>query len=190
MDYFALLQQPRQPWLDNDALKKTFLQLAAQFHPDKIHQASDAEKIAANQRYVELNAAYHCLLEPKDRLLHLIELQTGAKPKDVQAVPPGAMDLLMEIGQVCRETDLFLTARDKTTSPLVKAQMFEKGMAWTDKLTALKQRVDARREEVLAELKTMNGALSLEKLEQAYRVLGYAARWSGQIQERLVKLSF
>jgi hypothetical protein len=83
--------------------------------------------------------------------------------------------------------------------------MFETGMAWTDKLNQLRQRIDLRREELLAELKSMNtawndapppgsagraAALPLERLEQNYRVFGYAARWMEQIQERLVQLSF
>jgi len=205
MDNFALLQEPRQPWLDPDSLKAGFLRLAAQLHPDKTHQAGAEEKTAANERYAEINAAYHCLLEPRDRLLHLLELESGAKPKDVQSIPPGAMDLLVEIGQACRETDLFLATRAKTESPLLKAQMFETGMAWTDKLNQLRQRIDSRRGELLDELKSMNAiwnaapppgsagraaALPLERLEQMYRVLSYMARWAEQIQERLVRLSF
>jgi DnaJ-domain-containing protein 1 len=205
MDNFALLQEPRQPWLDPDSLKANFLRLAARLHPDKVHQAGADDKAAANERYAGINAAYHCLLEPKERLLHLLELESGAKPKDVQSIPPGTMDLLVEIGQVCRETDLFLAARNKTESPLLKAQMFETGMAWTDKLNQLRQRIDLRREELLAELKSMNtawnaapppgsagraAALPLERLEQVYRVFSYMARWTEQIQERLVRLSF
>jgi curved DNA-binding protein CbpA len=191
MDNFALLNAPRQPWLEADSLKAEFLRLAAQTHPDK---AAAPEKATANQRYAELNAAYRCLLEPKDRLLHLLELELGAPPKDVQSIPPGMMDLLMEIGKICRETDAFLQARAKTTSPLLKVQLFETGMAWTGKLTQLRQQIDARRDELLQELKTMNaswpGIKPLDRLEQIYRVFGYMARWTAQIQERLVQLSF
>jgi len=205
MDNFALLHEPRQPWLDPDSLKAAFLRLAAQVHPDKVHQAGANEKAAANARYAELNAAYHCLLEPRERLRHLLELESGATPKDVQSLPPGTMDLLVEIGQICRETDLFLAARAKTTSPLLKVQMFETGMAWTDKLNQLRQQIDLRRGELLAELKGMNAAwnaapppgsagraavLPLERLEQISRVFSYMARWTEQIQERLVQLSF
>jgi curved DNA-binding protein CbpA len=205
MDNFALLQEPRQPWLDPDSLKANFLRLAARLHPDKVHQAGADDKAAANERYAGINAAYHCLLEPKERLLHLLELESGAKPKDVQSIPPGTMDLLVEIGQVCRETDFFLAARSKTESPLLKAQMFETGMAWTDKLNQLRRRIDLRRGELLAELKSMNtawntapppgsagraAALPLKRLEQVYRVFSYMARWTEQIQERLVRLSF
>lgn len=198
-DYFALLQQPRQPWLDEAALKAAFLRLAAACHPDKTSGPD------ATARTAELNAAYHCLLDPKERLLHLLELESGAKPRDVQSIPPGAMDLLMEIGQLCRETDLFLTSRENRASPLARAQLFAQGLEWTDKLNQMRERIDAQRMERQAELKSMNAswqsapppgtagraaALPLEKLEQICRTLSYLARWSGQIQERLVRLSF
>jgi curved DNA-binding protein CbpA len=205
MDYFALLQEPRRPWIDPDSLKAAFLRLAAQVHPDKIHQAGADEKVAANQRYAELNAACHCLLDPKERLRHLLELESDSAASDIQDLPPGTMDLLVQIGQICRDTDQFLAARSKTTSPLLKAQMFATGLAWTDKLNQLRQQIDLRRTELLAELKDMNaawniapppgsagraGALPLERLEQVYRVFSFMARWSEQIQERLVQLSF
>ena len=198
VDCFALLQEPRRPWIDPDSLKAGFLRLAARLHPDKVQQAG------ANERYAELNAAYHCLLEPKERLHHLLELESDATPKDVQSIPPGTMDLLVEIGQVCRETDLFLAARANTVSPLLKVRMFETGMAWTGKLNQLRGRINLRREELAAELKGMNAAwnaapppgragraaaLPLERLEQVSRVFSYTARWTEQIQERLVQLS-
>jgi DnaJ-domain-containing protein 1 len=205
MDNFVLLQEPRRPWIDPELLKANFLRLAAPFHPDKIHQASESEKAAANDRYAQFNAAYQCLLEPRDRLRHLLELESGAPPRDVQSIPPDLMNLAVEIGQICRETDQFLAARAKTESPLLKVQMFEKGMAWTDKLNRLRQQIDLRREELLAELKTMNtaweaapppgstgraAALPLERLEQVCRLFSYLARWTSQVQERLVQLSF
>lgn len=198
-DHFALLQEPRRPWLDPDSLKAAFLQRAAAVHPDKVSTAGADDNAAA------LNAAYHCLREPKERLLHLLELESGAKPANVQDIPPGMMDLMVEIGKTCRETDLFLAARAQTTSPLVKAQMFATGMGWTEKLNQLRQQIDLRRGELLAELQGMNAAwnaapppgspgraaaLPLARLEEVWRVFSYMARWSAQIQERLVQLSF
>ena len=157
MDHFALLQEPRRPGLIPIRSKPVFCGWPPRFHPDKSTRPR-REKAAANDRYAELNSAYHCLLEPKERLRHLLELESGAPPKDVQSLPPGTMDLLVEIGQICRETDLFLAARSKTASPLLKVRMFETGMAWTGKLNQLRQRIDLRREELLAELKSMNAA--------------------------------
>lgn len=204
-DNFALLNEPRLPWIDPDLLKQRFLPLSAPFHPDRVHGGSEAEKLSANQRYAELNSAYNCLREPKERLLHLLELESGAKPSDIQKIPPGTMDLFVEVGQTCRDADAFLAEKSKVTSPLLKVQMFERGHEWTDKLNGLQQKINAKREALSAELREMNStwqkapsigsperasALPLERLEQVYRTFSYIARWSEQIQERVVQLSF
>jgi DnaJ-domain-containing protein 1 len=203
-DAFALLSEPRRPWLDAGALKQKFLALSSAVHPDRVHSATDAEKQAANARYAELNAAHNTLREPRDRLLHLLELERGAKPSDIQRIPPGTMDLFVEVGQLCRDIDAFLAERKNVTSPLLKVQMFERGMEWTDKLQALQQRINAKRDELAAELQQMNSvwesappigsperavALPLERLEQIYRIFSYVARWSEQVQERNVQLA-
>ncbi|MEO7298880.1 MAG: hypothetical protein ABI042_09925 [Verrucomicrobiota bacterium] len=204
-DNFALLNEPRLPWIDPDDLKQKFFPLSAPFHPDRVHGGTDAEKLSANQRYAELNAAYNCLREPKERLLHLLELELGKKPSDIQKIPPGTMDLFVEVGQTCRDTDAFLAEKTKVTSPLMKVQLFERGQEWTDKLNTLQQKINLKRDGLSNELRELNSVwqnapktgspersakLPLERLEQIYRVFSYVARWSEQIQERVVQLSF
>ena len=204
MDNFALLDEPRHPWVDTDALKEKFLRLSNGTHPDRFHTANEQEKQEANRRFAEVNAAYNTLREPRDRLLHLLELEFGAKPKDVQRIPPGTMDLFVEVGQLCRDVDAFLVERGKVTSPMLKVQMFERGLEWTDKLQSLQSRINAKRDELASELQQMNtvwdaapaiganervNALPLERLEQIYRVFSYIARWSEQLNERVVQLA-
>jgi hypothetical protein len=203
-DAFALLNEPHRPWIDAEALKQKFLSLSSPVHPDRVHSATEAEKQAANSRYAELNAAYHTLREPRDRLLHLLELETGAKPADIQRIPPGTMDLFVEVGQLCRDVDRFLGERANVTSPLLKVQMFQAGMEWTDKVQSLQQQVAKKRDELTVELWEMNqawesapslgsperrAALPLERVEQVYRSFSYIARWSEQLQERNVQLA-
>jgi DnaJ-domain-containing protein 1 len=203
-DHFALLNEPRRPWLDTDALKTRFLALSAEVHPDRVHAGSAAEKEAAHERFALLNTAYNCLRDPKTRLLHLLELELGARPKDVQRIPPGTMELFVEVGQLCRQVDTFLAERAKVTAPMLRVGLFEQGMEWTDRLNGLQQRVNARREELLAEVQQLNAiwegapaggsvarrrALPLERLELVYRVLSYISRWSEQLQERVVQLA-
>jgi curved DNA-binding protein CbpA len=203
-DAFALLSEPRRPWLDAEALKARFLPLSAAVHPDRVHSASEAEKAAANTRYAELNAAYNALREPRDRLLHLLELEAGGKPKDVQRIPPGTMDLFVEVGQTCRDTDEFLKQKSASDSPMVKLRLMQEGLDWLDRLQALQGRVNAKRDELTAELRQMNGAweaapaigiperanaLPLDRLEQVYRAMSYVARWAEQVQERVVQLA-
>lgn len=203
-DYFALLNEPRRPWLEAEALKADFYKLSTTVHPDRFHNAAEAEKTRAGQRYAEINTAYQCLSDPRDRLRHLLELELGAQPKDVQRIPPGTMDLFMEVGQLCREAEAFLGQRAQATSPMIKVQLFQRGLEWTDKLMALQQKVNAQRDGLFAELQSMNAAwsaapaigapgraaaLPLERLEQIYRVLSYVSRWTEQLQEHLVQLA-
>ena len=205
LDNFALLREPRRPWLDADMLKQKFLALASEMHPDHSHEAGAAARESATDRFAELNAAWQCLREPKDCLGHLLQLELGAPPADAQDVPADAMNLFFETGRICRAADTFLAAKEKTSSPLLMTQMFGQGMELAGQLNELQQVIRRRREELLAELPGLNAAweaapaagsadraaaLPLETLERVYRMLSYIARWTGQIQERLARLSF
>ncbi|MEY2546130.1 MAG: DnaJ domain [Verrucomicrobiota bacterium] len=84
IDYFALLDQPRKPWLDLDALKEKYHALARQNQPDE-----------------KLNEAYRVLSDPKLRLEHLLK----AEPVANQNVPDHLVDLFMEIAPVLNKID-------------------------------------------------------------------------------------
>jgi DnaJ-domain-containing protein 1 len=196
-DHFILLNEPRRPWLEPDELKQKFLALSATVHPDRVHNLSEAERQQAQQRYTELNAAYNCLRDPRNRLRHLLELERGSAPKDIQQIPQDLMNVFMEVSQVCRQADAFLAAKGKVSSPLLKVQMFERGQEWTEKLRHLLNSVSARRESLVEELKMIDARWSqsansnpLERLENLYRLFSYFDRWLAQIQERLTQLLF
>ncbi len=198
-DYFALLNEPRRPWLEPAVLKARFLKLAAEAHPDKRSGTNEAEKTTANRRYAELNAAYHCLAEPKSRLRHLLELELGAKPKDVQQIPAALADSFAEVATTCQDADIFLAEKGKTTSPLLQVQLFERAQEWVDRLNSLQKRLNEWCETLTDELKSLDAQWSaaddvarreiLPKLEELYRLFGYFNRWNSQIQERIVQLS-
>jgi len=199
-DYFTLLDEPRRPWLDADLLKQKFLVLASGLHPDRVHNAGETEKAEVTKRYAQLNAAYNCLAEPKLRLLHLLELELGAKSKDIQQIPTALADLFAEVATTCRNTDTFLHEKRKATSPLLQVQLFERGQDWVEKLNVLQRKLNDLREKLTAELKSLDAqwisadAVSrreiLPRLEELYRLFGYFNRWNNQIQERVVQLSF
>src|SRR5581483_1935725 len=199
-DFFALLDEPRRPWLDPDRLKQKFLARSTEVHPDRVHSAPVSERSAASQRYAELNAAYNCLREPKDRLRHLLELERRAPLVDIQAVPPGLTDAFFQLGALCKRVDSFLAERSAVTSPLLKVGFFERAQEWTDQLMDAQRQLNGERDKLLTELQSLNAAwesvaetsvarphLPLGRLEQIYRALGYLGRWSGQLQERIVQ---
>jgi DnaJ-domain-containing protein 1 len=202
-DYFALLNEPRRPWLEHEALKQKFLALSANAHPDRVHTANEDEKRAAQERYTGLNAAYNCLREPVERLRHLLELELGERPKEVQEIPPDLADLFLETSRLCREAGAFLAEKQKVTSGLLKVQWFERGEEWRERLVALQNKINSHQEALLAELRGIDSRWdaaelpgqsgrrgALTRLEVIYRLSSYFARWVAQIQELIVQLTF
>ncbi len=198
-DCFDLLSEARRPWLNTDALKARFLQLSGTCHPDRFHEAAPEARAAAGERFATLNHAYQTLMDPKDRLLHLLVLERGSPPKDIQRIPPGTMDLFVEIGQTCRESDTFLAAAAPGLSPLVRVQRLRDARLWVQRLQRLQAQVSQKREEWLKAtqeldarwIQTEQHSLTqkpLDRVEEIYRGLSYVARWNDQLQQRVADL--
>ena len=185
-DYFAVLDEPRRAWLDPEALKSKFLSLSAEVHPDRVHNAPETDRQAAQDRYTQLNAAYQCLRDTKSRVRHLLELERG-KLQDVQDIPPETMDLFFRVGKLCRETDQFLAEKRQVTSPLLKVQLFERSGDYRAKMDDLAGDLRQRIAAVEDELKASDP--SFARLEALYRLLSYYGRWLAQLQERTVQLA-
>jgi DnaJ-domain-containing protein 1 len=197
-DYFALLDEPRRPWLDAETLKQKFFSLSAQVHPDRVHQLGATERSAADQRYKELNAAYQCLREPRDRLRHLLELESGARPQDLQEIPSELADICMEVGRLCRDADHLLAEMAQVTSALLRVQRFAAGQQLVQQLVTLQRKISERQELAVARTGDLNQAWNdpnartrtLVELENLYRLLGFYLRWSTQVRERITRLAF
>jgi len=204
MDAFERLGMPRRPWVDADTVRRLFHERSGPIHPDRHHTASETVRAEMGQRYAELNEAHQILREPRERLLHLLELETGGKPKDIQKIPPGTMDLFVEVGQTCRDCDEHLRKQSGAVSPILRLQLMQAGLDWVERMESLAGRVRGRGDELEAELRSMNAAwesapapgapgraaaLPLERLEQIYRAMSYVSRWMAQIQERVVQLA-
>ena len=203
-DYFALLEEPRRPWIEPDPLKAKFLALSKDTHPDRVHAASEAEKQAASARYAELNAAWQCLGDTRQRLAYLLELEQGSKPEGIENMPAELTSMFMEAGQFCKALDGFLLERSRASSPMLRVKMFNESMEWTQRVNLILPRLTTQRAGLEEELKAMNplwdaappvgypkrsASLPLKRLEEIYRRWSYVSRWIGQLQERVVQLS-
>lgn len=197
-DYFALLDEPRRPWLEPNELKQKFLTLSTRLHPDKIEADGESARSAASTQFAELNAAFNCLSRPKSRLLHLLELETGAKPGDVQSIPNSLAGLFGEVAAACREADHFLGEKNAAASPLVQVEFFERAPERIEKLNVLQKRLGGLSDQLLAALQTVDSRWTagdaktrstlLAELEKLYRLFSYFDRWTAQIQERVTRL--
>ena len=177
-DFFALLNEPRRPALDAERLRQKFLALAAEVHPDRVHNASEVEKAAANRHYAELNAACQCLTDPKTRLLHLLELERGSRPVEIQTIPPALADWFVGIAAICREADTFLLDREKVTSPLLKIKWFERAQAWIERLQEWQKNLGTLRAGLDARLELLDQQWQADCLQSERPITSPATRSS------------
>jgi DnaJ-domain-containing protein 1 len=190
---FALFDLEPGPALDTGALKERFTRATAEAHPDKFQQAPEPERTAAEARYAELNRAYQTLIDPRQRLLALYELTRGEKPRDVQRIPPGTMDLFIEVGQACQELDRFLERKKAAGGALARAALMGEELALQDALATLRGKLEKLGTVLESELTALDarwraGEKDLNALEAAYRKHAYLARWRQQLEERELAL--
>ncbi len=192
-DYFELLKFPRGPWLDPAEVNARFLQLSAPLHPDRASGTGAVEIASANERFAEMNAAAMCLRDSRSRLQHLLALESGAKPPAAQRAPDGLVDLFTKVGEICRGVDGFLAERARATSPMVQAELFERGLEWTDRVSELQRAVGEIQAEAEGRLKAMQGRWPEEKpldeIGGLAHVFATAGRWEGQLKERYAALA-
>jgi curved DNA-binding protein CbpA len=191
MDPFASFHLTTGPAIDLDALKSQFTRATAETHPDKFPQGP--ERLAAETRYAELNRAYQILTDPRQRLLALYELTKGEKPRDVQRIPPGTMDLFIEVGQACQQMDAFLERKKEADGALARASLMGEELTLQDTLLTLRGKLENLGTTLEAELTALDtrwrsGERDFSALETLYRKYSYLARWREQLEERELAL--
>ncbi|MCE0484013.1 MAG: hypothetical protein LV479_07230 [Methylacidiphilales bacterium] len=192
-DPFAAFGLEPGPMVDLAALKEHFARATAASHPDKFAQAAEAERAEAEERYATLNRAYQTLIDPVQRLLTLYVMTNGEKPRDVQRIPPGTMDLFIEVGQACQQLDQYLEKRRNMTGRLERATLMTEELTLQDVLVQLRMKLEALGAKLDYDLAALDdrwraGAKDLRVLETLYRKYSYLARWRQQLEEREVAL--
>lgn len=183
IDYFALLQQPRRPWLDPEKLKEKYHELAREAHPDR------APDLAAGD-FAALNEAYRVLAEPKLRLRHLLELE--GIPVDSNRIPNDLAELFIGAGTLIQEIDRLLARPTETAlnRAVVQSQGREK-LRETAELLLKLQEVDKSANSNLTRIN--QGWSSAREYAPALCDLAtrfaYLQRWTAQLEERKFRLS-
>jgi hypothetical protein len=189
IDYFALLQQPRRPWLDPETLKEKYHELTRAAHPDRPSSNSPDTDFAS------INEAYRVLFDPKLRLDHLLNL-AGIPPASDTTVPEQIADVFLEIGTLIQEIDRLL-AKSATTTALSKA-LLRSEILEKQKLTAdLLEKLETMYVNALKELKlldqiwtsTNNLRTGLSEISVLSSRFAYLTRWIAQLNERKFQLS-
>ena len=188
-DFFALLSEPRRPWLDAEQVKETFHRLSRTEHPDQQAAQQDAD-------FARLNQAQATLRDDKLRLRHLLELEyPEVKLSGPSSVPPGLTDLFMPVHGLLTESDALLAKKAGASSALAKALLAREEFAAREKVEALLEQLDASHGAVLEELQAFDAlwigirpADAAVQLHGFYQCFAYLSRWIEQLRERLFLL--
>ena len=189
IDHFALLQQPRRPWLDAEELKQKYHQLAAEAHPDR--QSVDSKN--PNADFARLNESYRVLLDPKLRLHHLLSSE-GISLAD-EALPDELGNLFVQTGTFIHEIDRLLKETREANSALRKSLLQSEILEKQRRAKGLLDKLNTLYQGALQELQMLDRAWLNDRqgitpaLRDLYRRLAYLARWIAQIEERQFQLS-
>ena len=192
IDYFALLDQPRVPWLDPNELKNAYHQKTLQGHPDA--QTSRSRADAADTTFASLNEAYQVLQDPKRRLHHILSLE-GAAPSSHQTVPQHLHDLFPVVGALTQRANLLLEKIRMTSNKLSQALLKPQVLEVQNEAKAVQKRIQNLFDTSLAELRQINIAWAKNPTEQIkalsnlYVVFAYLTRWLAQLDEITFQLS-
>ncbi len=189
-DHFALLGEPRRPWLDPEQVKETFHRLSRTEHPDQ------TEGAGADADFARLNTAQATLRDPKARLRHLLELEYPqvrlAGPSDV---PAGLADRFVAVHGLLHETAALLSKKAAASSALAKALLAREEHAAREKVEAALDGLGALLDETEGELKGFDALWTAARPPNAagtllglYQRFAYLSRWMEQLRERLFQL--
>jgi curved DNA-binding protein CbpA len=186
-DYFAMLEQPRAPWLDPVAVKEAYHRKTLQTHPDTA--APDREN-----DFAELNEAYQVLQDPKRRLHHLLVLENSAPPSSNQAIPRELQDLFLHIGASNQRANLLLEKLRTTSNALSRSLLKPQIVELQNEVRGLRDQVrnlDMTATERLREINSSwqnDRAGHVAELSSLYARFAYLSRWSAQLDELAFQL--
>lgn len=193
IDYFALLDQPRAPWLDPEKLKETYHQKTLQAHPDA--QASSGSPALADATFANLNEAYQVLQDPKRRLHHLLSLEGAAPSSTGQAVPEQLQDLFPQIGPLTQRTKLLLAKIQATSNALSRSLLKPQILEVQREMKEVRGKIQSLSDASFEQLRQINAAWTrspaeqIEGLSNLYFAFAYLSRWSTQLDEMIFQLS-
>jgi curved DNA-binding protein CbpA len=184
VDYFALLQQPRRPWLDPEKLKEKYHQLTKAAHPDRPSASPDSD-------FASINEAYRGLLDPRLRLQHLLALE-GIPTTNTGAVPKTLSDVFLDTGTLIQEIDRLLarSTTSKLSKALLQSQVLEKQRLAADLLEKLRSMHEVAIQELQAlDRSWVSNPELAPQVSELSSKFAYLSRWITQLEERKFQLS-
>jgi curved DNA-binding protein CbpA len=185
-DFFAILQQPRRPWLDSEALKERFHRQTAERHPDVSAGGDDGQ-------FAALNAAYTVLRDPASRLRHLLELDAPEPLAPSQEIPPALADLFMRIAGFRHALDVFRKKESAASSVLARALLAGERLELSRQGGAVGAELEADYHRVMESIRALDSdwekcprpSDAARRLAAIHHQCAYLSKWRSQLAEAL-----
>lgn len=177
-DHFATLGLPRQPWLEDAAVKEAFQRLSARHHPDATG--------GSEQAFSELNTAWQTLRDPAPCLRHWLEL-TSPETLQTPASPSELGDLFMEVASAIQSAERLRTKRTAATTPLARALLEPERISARQSLESAREKLTSAQDNILSELRT--GSADAAQLGLLHHRLVFLGKWSAQVREALMTIA-
>lgn len=192
-DYFALLNQPRRPWLDTEEVKHAFHARALQAHPDaKPQQGTESSSDAL---FAELNEAYQVLQDPKRRLQHLLTLE-GHPPDRASGATPTTIEALFPLVAAATNRATALVKQSAAATNALTRSLLKSELQNASKdVAAVQEKVRELYDTAMACLQRLDQSWDNDsrpepnQLKQLYLELSYVTRWLQELEEKRLQLS-
>ncbi len=192
-DYFALLNQPRRPWLEPEHVKQAFHARALQVHPDAQLQHEAAS--SSDALFAQLNEASQVLQDPKRRLQHLLTLEGHPPGRAPATTPPAIEELFPIVAAATHRAGAVVKNSAAATNALSRSLLKPELKTATNQLGAVRERARDLHERAIARLQQLDRSWSgeisheLEQLRIVYVELSYITRWLSELDEKQLQLS-
>jgi hypothetical protein len=185
-DHFAVLHQPRRPWLDEATLKDVFHEATARQHPGVVRDAGDGAAM--------LNAAYAVLRDPAARVRHLLELEWPQSVPKAASFPPDFADVFGKIAGIRQRAAEIYRKEATAQSLLARALLVGERTACREDVEATLAILSAARSTIEQDLRELDAgwdrrdASTPGRLSGIQQQLTFLAKWQAQLSEDLFRL--
>jgi curved DNA-binding protein CbpA len=181
-DFFALFAQPRQPWLEPNALKEKHHELTRRAHPD-------VRGDEVPEKSEEINEAYRILSDPKLRIEHLLKLEGDVTAERNGALAPDLQELFLQIGTLCQTTQRVFTKIGDDSSALARSLAKSELLPLERQTGQLLEQLSHLYDDCLKELQGLNETWNkkeeeaVTQLQRLHDRMAYLSRWIAQLKE-------
>lgn len=193
-NYFESLELPLTPFLDEGILKKNYLRLSANAHPDRAKGFADETLLDASL----INEAFNQLSRMPSRLRHLLFLLTGEVPESLKRIPEAVGDRFMEVGEVLRQADALLGGKPgEDAGELSKVLFLKKSLPIKGRMEQLQTQLQQDESALLERLSVYESTWEqyvdsmpiewIDALTLIYHEWTFLDKWRQQIRVRLLE---